>query len=37
MGFSEVNNDLYLDVNGYIGYYKKLRNWNRSREDWIEE
>ena len=37
MGFSEVTNDLYLDVNGYIGYYKKLRELNRNREDWIEE
>ena len=37
MGFSELNNDLYLDVNGYIGYYKKLRRLNTDREKWIEE
>lgn len=37
MGFSELNNDLYLDVNGYIGYYKKLRKMNQDREKWIEE
>ena len=37
MGFSELNNDLYLDVNGYIGYYKKLRAMNHNRENWIEE
>ena len=37
MGFSEVNNDLYLDINGYIGYYKKLRLLNKNRESWIEE
>lgn len=32
IGFSEVNNDLYLDVNGYIGYYKKLKALNQDRE-----
>jgi len=37
MGFSELNNDLYLDINGYIGYYKKLRAMNHNRENWIEE
>ena len=37
MGFSELNNDLYLDVNGYIGYYKKLHRLNLDREKWIEE
>ena len=37
IGFSEVNNDLYLDINGYIGYYKKLRELNKNREIWIEE
>ena len=35
--FSEINNDLYLDVNGYLGYYKKLRELNKNRESWIEE
>ena len=35
--FSEVNNDLYLDINGYIGYYKKLRELNKNRDKWIEE
>ena len=37
MDFSELNNDLYLDINGYIGYYKKLREMNSNREGWIEE
>ena len=37
LSFSEVNNDLYLDVNGYIGYYKKLKRVNSNREDWILE
>ena len=37
LGFDEVNNDLYLDINGYLGYYKKLRALNRNREAWIEE
>lgn len=31
-----VTNDLYLDVNGYIGYYKKLREINKVRKDNIE-
>lgn len=35
--FSEVNNDLYSDVSGYIGYYKKLKRINSNREDWILE
>lgn len=35
--FSEVNNDLYQDVSGYIGYYKKLKKINSNREDWILE
>ena len=34
--FSEVNNDLYLDVNGYIGYYKKLKILNQDREARID-
>jgi hypothetical protein len=37
IGFSEINNDLYLDINGYLGYYKKLREYNKNRETWIEE
>jgi hypothetical protein len=35
--FSEINNDLYMDINGYLGYYKKLRELNKNREEWIEE
>ena len=35
--FSEINNDLYLDSNGYLGYYKKLRTLNQNRDAWIEE
>ena len=37
LGFSEVNNDLYSEVSGYIGYYKKLKRINSNREDWILE
>ena len=35
--FSEINNDFYLDVNGYLGYYKKLKRLNQDREAKIEE
>ena len=34
--FQEVNNDLYLDVSGYLGYYIKLKRLNTEREAWIE-
>jgi hypothetical protein len=34
--FSEVNKDLYLDNNGYIGYYKKLKILNQDREARID-
>lgn len=37
VGFSEISNDLYLDTNGYLGYYKKLKTKNREREELIEE
>lgn len=37
IGFSEINNDLYLDTTGYLGYYKKLRQLNKNRDNWIEE
>ena len=37
LGLSEITNDLYLDVNGYIGYYKKLRELNNLRDQYIEE
>jgi hypothetical protein len=36
IGFSEVNKDLYSDVNGYIGYYKKLKRLNQDREARID-
>ena len=32
-----VTNDLYLDSNGYIGYYKKLKEMNQGREEKIEK
>lgn len=35
--FEEINNDLYNTKNGYIGYYKKLRDLNRKRDEYIEE
>jgi hypothetical protein len=31
-----VTNDLYLDSNGYLGYYKKLKRLNTGREQAIE-
>ena len=37
MTFNEINNDLYLDTSGYLGYYKKLRELNKNRDEWIEE
>ena len=37
LGFEEINNDLYSDISGYIGYYKKLKRINSNREDWILE
>ena len=32
-----ITNDLYLDANGYIGYYKKLKQINKQRDTLIEE
>lgn len=37
LGFGEINNDLYNTKNGYIGYYKKLRDLNKKRDECIEE
>ena len=37
LGLSELTNDLYLDINGYIGYYKQLRKLNNERDQYIEE
>jgi hypothetical protein len=37
LGISETTNDLYLDTNGYIGYYKLLRRINTERDLYIEE
>lgn len=37
LGFQEVNNDLYLETSGYLGYYKKLKRINANREEWILE
>ena len=37
LGLAELTNDLYLDVNGYIGFYKKLREINDLRNLYIEE
>ena len=34
---TDITNDLYMDVNGYIGYYKKLKRLNAEREEKIEE
>lgn len=35
--FNEINNDLYLDSSGYLGYYKKLKELNKNKEAWIQE
>ena len=35
--YNEVHNDLYLEVDGYLGYYKKLKRLNDSREARIEQ
>jgi hypothetical protein len=32
LNLATVTNDLYLDSNGYIGYYKQLRQKNRDRD-----
>ncbi len=34
--FDIVNNDLYLDANGYLGYYKKLRRLNVERDELVD-
>lgn len=34
--FDIVNNDLYLDANGYLGYYKKLKRLNVERDELVE-
>lgn len=37
LDFTTVNNDLYLTVGGYIGYYTKLRQFNQNRNSLITE
>ena len=40
MGMNEITNDLYFDSStsqGYIGYYKNLRQINTKRDDYIKE
>lgn len=37
LGMAETTNDLYLDTNGYIGYYKQLRRINNARDQYIKE
>lgn len=37
MGLAEITNDLYLDVNGYLGYYKALKRINTKRDQYIKE
>ena len=37
MGLAEITNDLYLDVNGYLGYYKELKRINTKRDQYIKE
>lgn len=34
---AEVNNDLYMTTNGYLGYYTRLKDLNKHREAKIEE
>jgi hypothetical protein len=37
LGLSEITNDLYLENNKFIGYYKNLREINMARDQYIEE
>ena len=37
LGMAETTNDLYLDTNGYIGYYKLLKRINNERDLYIQE
>jgi hypothetical protein len=37
LGLAEITNDLYLDVNGYLGYYKQLKQINTLRDQYIKE
>lgn len=37
LNINVVTNDLYLDSNGYLGYYKKLKRINQDREAKIEQ
>lgn len=37
MGLAEITNDLYLETNGYIGYYKQLKRINNRRDQLIKE
>ena len=37
LDMSEITNDLYLEINGYLGYYKKLKRFNQKRDKYIEE
>ena len=37
IGLAELTNDFYLDVAGYIGYYKNLKRINTKRDLYIEE
>lgn len=34
--FDIVNNDLYLDANGYLGYYKKLKRLSVERDELVD-
>ena len=36
LNMATVTNDLYLDSNGYLGYYKKLKRLNVDRDSWID-
>ena len=36
LNFNDVTNDLYLDQNGYLGYYKKLKRINADRDKQID-
>ena len=37
LGMSEITNDLYSDFNSFLGYYKKLRQINTKRDQYIKE
>jgi hypothetical protein len=36
LNLNTITNDLYLDINGYLGYYKNLKKINAERNNKID-